>query len=147
MPLSDQEIREKVIKHDYEFQSLAKSLKGIVTELHEITQSMKNVAVLNEQITNMDQNIKDSFDRVYGRIYDNETEIKKLQDSRNDKGCPALKNSENKVDVLNRAVFGKDGRGGLIFDVEDIKKFMYKSMGAFTIINIALGIVIAYISK
>jgi len=147
MALTDDEIREKVIKHDYEFRSLATSLKSIVDELHAITSSMKNVAVLTEQISNMDNNLKESFTRVHKKIEENEVEIKSIKDVQEDKGCNALSNAKNNINTLNLAMFGKDGRGGVIFDVEDIKKFMYKSMGFFTLLNIVLVAAITYIFK
>jgi len=140
--MTDEEIKEKVIKHDFEFQSLTKSLTGIAKELHQITSSMKNVAVIHETISNMDRNLKDSFRRVYDKIEENETDIKDLKEA---KDTLTLKGTE--VDNLNRTVFGKDGRGGLIFDIDDIKRFMYKSMGAFTVINIALAIIVALVSR
>ena len=140
--MTDEEIKEKVIKHDFEFQSLTKSLTGIAKELHQITSSMKNVAVIHETISNMDRNLKDSFRRVYDKIEENETDIKDLKEA---KDTLTLKSTE--VDNLNRTVFGKDGRGGLIFDIDDIKRFMYKSMGAFTVINIALAIIVALVSR
>lgn len=140
--MTDEEIKEKVIKHDFEFQSLTKSLTGIAKELHQITSSMKNVAVIHETISNMDRNLKDSFRRVYDKIEENETDIKDLKEA---KDTLTLKGTE--VDNLNRTVFGKDGRGGLIFDIDDIKRFMYKSMGAFTVINIALAIIVALVTK
>lgn len=140
-------MKQKVIKHDFEFQALSKSLKSIVSELHEITTSMKNVAVFTEKINNMDNNLKESFQRVHKKISDNEDEIKELKQNQDKTGCNALNLKATEIDTLNRTVYGKDGRGGLVFDVEDIKKFMYKSMGAFTLINIALGIVIAIVAK
>jgi len=145
--MTDEEINEKVIKHDYEFQSLTKSLSDIVKELNEITASMKNVAVINETITNMDKNIKDGFVRVYGKIEGNEAEIEKLKSNQDKVGCNALRLKATEIDSLNRTVYGKDGRGGLVFDVEDIKRFMYKTMGAFTFVNMVVAIIIAFITK
>ena len=138
--MTDEQIKEKVIKHDYEFQSLTKSLSAIVRELNEITASMKNVAVINETISNMDKNIKESFVRVYGKIEENENDIKALKENQDRNGCHVLNIKATEIDTLNRTVYGKDGRGGLVFDVEDIKRFMYKAMGAFTFINIAIAV-------
>jgi predicted nuclease with TOPRIM domain len=135
MPISDEEIREKVIRHDYEFKALSESLQNAVSELHELTKSLKNVAVINEKIENLDGNLRESFQRVHERTDKLEIEVDKSKSCRNE------------VSTLNRAVFGKDGRGGLLFDVEDLKRFMYKSMGAFTIINVVIGIVISFLAK
>jgi predicted nuclease with TOPRIM domain len=142
VPLSDEAIREKVIRHDYEFKALSENLNNVVKELHELTSSLKNIGVINEKIENMDQNLRESFNRVHKRVDKNELEIKevhKIQDNQHE--C------KNQIDTLNRAVYGKDGRGGLLFDVEDIKKFMYKSMGFFTLLNIVLGIIVSYMLK
>lgn len=142
MPLSDEAIREKVIRHDYEFKALSENLNNVVKELHELTSSLKNIGVINEKIENMDQNLRESFNRVHQRVDKNELEIKevhKIQDVQHE--------TKNQIDTLNRAVYGKDGRGGLLFDVEDIKKFMYKSMGFFTLLNIVLGIIVSYMLK
>jgi predicted nuclease with TOPRIM domain len=135
MPLTDEEIREKVIRHDYEFKALSESLNSAVNELHELTKSLKSVAVIHEKIENLDGNLRESFQRVHKRTDKLEAEVDEV------------KNCRNEVNTLNRTVFGKDGRGGLLFDVEDLKRFMYKAMGAFTIINVIVGILIAFLAK
>ena len=147
LDVTDEEMKEKVIRHDFEFQTLTKSLTGIVRELHEITTSMKNVAVIHETISNMDKNLKDSFNRVYSKIEENENDIKDIKSKQDNTGCNALNLKVTEINALNRTIYGKDGRGGLVFDIEDIKKFMYKAMGAFTIINIALAVVVAIATK
>jgi len=145
--MTDEEMKEKVIKHDYEFQSLTKSLTAIVKELNEITVSMKSVAVINKTIENMDRNLKESFTRVYGKIEQNEEDIKDIKNMQNTMGCSALNIKSTEIDTLNRAVFGKDGRGGIVFDVEDIKRFMYKSMGAFTFLNVVIALLFALLKN
>ena len=145
--MNDEEMREKVIRHDVEFESLSASLKGIVSELHQITTSMKSVAVITEQIANINKSLKDGFVRVHDRISDNEDEIKLLKNMQDKTGCNVLKLKATEVESLNRTVYGKDGRGGLIFDIEDIKKFMYKSMGAFTILNIVIATAVVIITN
>ncbi len=142
MPLSDEAIREKVIRHDYEFKALSENLNNVVKELHELTSSLKNIGVINEKIENMDQNLRESFTRVHKRVDQNELELKKinkLDDEQHD--------SRNQIDTLNRTVYGKDGRGGILFDVEDIKKFMYKSMGYFALFNLIIAAFIGWIFK
>ena len=147
LDVTDEEMKEKVIRHDFEFQTLTKSLTGIVRELHEITTSMKSVAVIHETISNMDKNLKDSFNRVYSKIEENENDIKDIKSKQDNTGCNALNLKVTEINALNRTIYGKDGRGGLVFDIEDIKKFMYKAMGAFTFINIALAVVVAITTK
>ena len=143
MPFTDEQIKEKVIKHEYQFESLTKSLSKIVSELHEITTAMRSVAVITEQITNMDNNLKESFIRVHNKIDENVRDIKALKEVHDH----AISKTKSEIETLNRTVYGKDGRGGLLFDVEDIKKFMYKSMGFFTLLNLILGILVAYLTK
>jgi predicted nuclease with TOPRIM domain len=135
VPLSDEEIREKVIRHDYEFKALSENLNRVVTELHNLTESLKIIAVINEKIENMDANLRESFTRVHKRIDKLDTQIAEAKELRNE------------VTTLNRTVYGKDGRGGILFDVEDIKKFMYKSMGYFTLFNMILAAVIGWLYK
>jgi predicted nuclease with TOPRIM domain len=135
VPLSDEEIREKVIRHDYEFKALSENLNRVVTELHNLTESLKSIAVINEKIENMDANLRESFTRVHKRIDKLDTQIAEAKELRNE------------VTTLNRTVYGKDGRGGILFDVEDIKKFMYKSMGYFTLFNMILAAVIGWLYK
>lgn len=140
MPLSDLEIRDKVIKHDYEFKALSDSLNKVVGELHELTSSLKNVNIIAEKLDNMDHKLKESFQRVHKRTDKLEEEVKQLKEEHHQ-----FDKNQNQIDTLNRTVYGKDGRGGLLFDVEDIKKFMYKSMGAFTIINVIIGLILSKI--
>ena len=147
MPFSDEQIKEKVIKHEYQFESLTKSLSKIVSELHEITTAMRSVAVITEQITNMDNNLKESFIRVHSKIDENVKDIKALKEVQDHGECHSITKTNGDIETLNRTVYGKDGRGGLLFDVEDIKKFMYKSMGFFTLLNLILGILVAYLTK
>jgi predicted nuclease with TOPRIM domain len=135
VPLSDEEIREKVTRHDYEFKALSENLNRVVTELHNLTESLKSIAVINEKIENMDANLRESFTRVHKRIDKLDTQIAETKELRNE------------VTTLNRTVYGKDGRGGILFDVEDIKKFMYKSMGYFTLFNMILAAVIGWLYK
>ena len=147
MPLSDDAIREKVIRHDYEFKALSENLNNVVKELHELTSALKHVGVIAEKLENMDINLKESFQRIHKRTDDIEKEVRFLKESRGEKGCNALEKAMGSVDVLNRAVYGKDGRGGLVFDVEDLKKFMYKSMSYFALFNLVIAAIVGWIFK
>jgi predicted nuclease with TOPRIM domain len=131
VPLSDEAIREKVLRHDYEFKALSDNLNNVVKELHELTKSLKGVAIINEKIENLNNNLRESFQRV-------DKDMAKLEHD-----IDEVRNTRNEVDTLNRTIYGKGGRGGLLFDVDDLKRFMYKAMGAFTIVNIVIGIVLA----
>lgn len=138
--LTDEEIMEKVIKHDYEFKALTKGMNDMVKGLHELSTSLKET--ISEKMGSMDKDLKESFDRVHEKNRELEAEIKEIKETQDKDGCHALSNTNNSISVLNRAMFGKDGRGGIVFDVEDMKKFIYKSMGAFTAINFAIGVVV-----
>jgi hypothetical protein len=131
MPLSDLSLKEKIIRYDFEFKALSENLRGVVKEIHNLGASMRTVGILVEKLENMDQNIRDSFQRAHLRTDKIEQDLidtnKKLK----------------LVDLTHLAIYGKDGRGGLLFDVEDLKKFMYKSLGAFTIINLLSGFIIS----
>lgn len=142
MPLSDEEIREKVIRHDYEFKALSENLNKVVTELHELTSALKSIGIINEKIENMDSNLRESFQRVHKRTDKLEEEVKQLKEEHHQ-----FDKNQNQIDTLNRTVYGKEGRGGLLFDVEDIKKFMYKVMGYFTLGNILVAALISVYFK
>jgi len=141
--VTDSEVKETVIKHSMEFQSLTTSLKGIVTELHEITKSLRNVAILNEKIDNMDNNITDSFKRVHRRSDNLDERLKIVETSRNEKGCVALNTMQieykGKIDQLDT----------LSTDMKDIKdipnkilwRFVLSLVGVFAIsVAVHLGI-------
>lgn len=135
MPLSDEAIREKVLRHDYEFKALSDNLNNVVKELHELTSSLKNIGVINEKIENMDQNLRESFMRIHKRTDKVENDV------------AMAKELKNEVETLNRTVYGKGSRGGLLFDVEDLKKFMYKSMSYFTLFNLIIAALIGWLFK
>ncbi len=141
----EKDLAERVLQHDYEFKLLSSNLKNVVVELHELTASLKPIAALTEKINNIDSNLKESFGRVHDKIELNLIDIKYLKERRDKEGCSALEVKSTQIDILNRSIYGKDGRGGLIFEVEDIKKYIHKAMGIFAALNIALAIFLAYI--
>lgn len=145
MALTDEEIKEKVIKHDYEFKLLTKGMSDVVSEMHNLAKVLKET--MQEKMVVLEKNLDESFKRVHKRNDEIEDDVEKIQDVCNIHGCPALKSEANRIDTLNRAMFGKDGRGGIIFDVEDIKKFIYKAMGGFTVLNLIFGAIMVYLSK
>lgn len=139
MAMGQDEIEKKVMEHDFEFKSIGSSLTSVVDELHKITGAMKDVALLANNFSNMNQKVDEAFDRVHAETKENKLKIEKLEDMGTHEGCPALKLKSTEIDIVNRAVFGKDGRGGLVYDVADIKKFMYKLFGFFTAINVVIA--------
>ena len=43
--MTDEELKEKVIRHDYEFQALTGSLKDLSKEMKELTARLKYIAI------------------------------------------------------------------------------------------------------
>lgn len=75
--MTDEELKEKVIRHDYEFQALTGSLKDLSKEMKELTASLKHVSILNERLISMDRDLKESFQRIHKRADEIEEEIEK----------------------------------------------------------------------
>lgn len=75
--MTDEELREKVIRHDYEFKSLTTSLAELSDSMKQLTKGLEQVIVLNERMVSMDRDLKDSFKRVHTR---QDEEEKKLDD-------------------------------------------------------------------
>lgn len=65
--MTDEELREKVIRHDFEFQSLTTSLKELSESMKKLTNGLEQVVVINERLVSMDKDLKDSFKRVHSR--------------------------------------------------------------------------------
>lgn len=75
--MTDEELREKVIRHDYEFKSLTTSLAELSDSMKQLTKGLEQVIVLNERMVSMDRDLKDSFKRVHSRQDKIEDDIKK----------------------------------------------------------------------
>ena len=65
--MTDNELIEKVIRHDVEFKSLTKSLFELSDSMKQLTRGLEQVIVLNERLGSMDNNLKESFSRVHTR--------------------------------------------------------------------------------
>lgn len=65
--MTDDEIREKIIKHDYEFKSLTSSLSELSETMKKLTAGLEHVMVLNEKLVSLDRDLEDSFKRVHAR--------------------------------------------------------------------------------
>ena len=55
--MTDEELREKVIKHDYEFKSLTNSLAELSDSMKQLTKGLEQVIVLNERMVSMDRDL------------------------------------------------------------------------------------------
>ena len=65
--MTDNELIEKVIRHDVEFKSLTKSLFELSDSMKQLTRGLEQVIILNERLGSMDANLKESFSRVHTR--------------------------------------------------------------------------------
>ena len=73
--MTDNELIEKVIRHDIEFKSLTKSLFELSDSMKQLTRGLEHVVVLNERLGSMDTNLKESFSRVHTRADDFEKKL------------------------------------------------------------------------
>lgn len=73
--MTDDDLREKVIRHDIEFKTLTKSLFELSDNMKQLTKGLEQVIVLNERLASMDSNLKESFVRVHNRADDVEKKL------------------------------------------------------------------------
>lgn len=73
--MTDEELKEKIIKHDYEFKSLTTSLAELSDSMKQLTKGLEQVVILNERIVSMDRDLKDSFKRVHTRQDEQDVEL------------------------------------------------------------------------
>lgn len=73
--MTDNELIEKVIRHDIEFKSLTKSLFELSDSMKQLTKGLEQVIVLNERLGAMDTNLKESFSRVHLRAEEVEKKL------------------------------------------------------------------------
>lgn len=119
MPNTFDTVKQDVIRHDIEYRTLSEGLSKVVTELKELAVSLRCIAVMNEKIENINTNLK--------RI---ETEVTDIRDIRAE------------LNAMSRTVYGAGGRNGLTSDVDDLKKMLHRAIGALTLVNILIGVLI-----
>ena len=73
--MTDEQLREKVIRHDFEFQSLTTSLKELSESMKKLTNGLEQVVVINERLVSMDKDLKESFKRVHTRADKQEEKV------------------------------------------------------------------------
>lgn len=73
--MTENELIEKVIRHDVEFKSLTKSLFELSDSMKQLTKGLEQVIVINERLGSMDTNLKESFSRVHTRADNFEKEL------------------------------------------------------------------------
>lgn len=91
-----EDIKEKVIKHDFAIEQLTMTIKDLANnaketnnKLGKIIESMGKQEVILEKLANIDASTKESFSRVHSRIDDNHNRIKEAIDRINNIGCEA----------------------------------------------------------
>ena len=99
-----EDIREKVIKHDFAIKEIAKSMHDLTDtskeankKLGQIANSMGKQELILEKLANLEVNSADSINRVHRRIDGIEADVKKYAEIGNGKGCTALQLSQGNV--------------------------------------------------
>lgn len=94
--------REMVLSHDKHIDTLASSIESLASgigstnkKLEDILDVMSTQNVLIEKFTNLEANIKESFDRVH-------EEHRKTESHQNETGCPMLKLEAERLKVANK---------------------------------------------
>ena len=72
--MSEEDLKELVLKHEHSFSALAKSNEHLTAELSKTNDKLEKVAsaintqnILAEKIKNLDENLQESFGRVHKR--------------------------------------------------------------------------------
>lgn len=73
--MTDEELKEKVIRHDYEFKSLTSSLEDLSGSMKKLALGLEKILVLDERLINIDKDLKESFKRVHCRQDDMEKDL------------------------------------------------------------------------
>lgn len=77
--MTDEELKEKVIRHDFEFKSLTSSLEYLSTSIKKLALGLEKILVLDERLINIDKDLKDSFKRVHKRQDDIEKDFEEFK--------------------------------------------------------------------
>lgn len=77
--MTDEELKEKVIKHDYEFKSLTHSLEDLSKSMQRLTTGLEKILILDERLIVLDKDLKESFKRVHTRQDENEKEFQEFK--------------------------------------------------------------------
>ena len=98
--MSDEDYKDMIMQHDKHIDKLAISIEHVAgavgstnRKLEDILSVISQQNILMEKFANMETNLKESFNRVYGKIRD-------LEVIQNGNGCNALKDVEKRVNTL-----------------------------------------------
>ena len=94
-------IRDMVISHDKVLDSLSESIRTLATtasntnaKLDKVVDKLSEQNVLIERMNNMDKDLNESFNRVYGRL-------DKIESAKDGDGCNALKAQNSAITDVN----------------------------------------------
>ena len=98
--MTDQEYKGLVLQHDKHIDRLADSIEHIAGEVSSTNRKLEDIIdviskqnILMERFSNLETNLKESFNRVHEKIRD-------LEVVQGGDGCGALKNTTKRVDKL-----------------------------------------------
>lgn len=98
--MSDEDYRDLVLAHDKHIDKLANSIEHIAGAMGSTNRKLEDVInvistqnVLMEKFTNLEINLKESFNRVHEKI-------KNVEDTQNKTGCSGLITTINRVKSL-----------------------------------------------
>ena len=102
--MTDDAYRDMVLSHDKHLDTLANSIESLASgvgstnrKLEDIIDVISTQNVLIEKFTNLEINIKESFDRVHDKI-------RVIEARQNDKGCPVVRLEAEDVKVANKRI-------------------------------------------
>jgi len=102
--MSDEDYKDMVIEHDKHLESLATSIESLAggvgatnRKLEDIIDVISTQNVLIEKFTNLETNLKESFNRVHNKI-------RVVEDKQNSNGCPVLNIEAEKIRVANKRI-------------------------------------------
>lgn len=98
--MTDEDYRNLVLAHDKHIDKLASSIEHIAGTMNGTNRRLEDVIdvistqnVLMEKFTNLEINLKESFNRVHEKI-------KNIEETQNKTGCSGLISTVNRVKVL-----------------------------------------------
>jgi len=102
--MTDEKYRDMVLSHDKHIDTLASSIEtlaesftGTNVKLDNIVEALQTQNIIIERMNNLDNNLKETFNRYDARI-------KTIENCQNTIGCPALNLEQQKLDLLETSV-------------------------------------------
>jgi DNA repair ATPase RecN len=102
--MTDDDYRDMVLSHDKHLDTLANSIESLANGVASTNRKLEDILdvisaqnVLIEKFTNLETNIKESFDRVHEKY-------RKMEANQNETGCPVLKIEAERLKVANKRI-------------------------------------------